>query len=76
MDLLIQVRDAEVPFLMELLNKFDFVNVKQVENKPVLEGLGRSLKQMQAMKAGKLPKPSIKELFGDEWFTDNLHSWV
>lgn len=37
--------------------------MKQADNSPVLEGLERSLKQMQAMREGKLPKPSISELF-------------
>lgn len=63
MDLLIQVQDKEAPFLIELLKKFDFVKVKQADNSPILEGLERSLKQMQAMREGKLPKPSISELF-------------
>jgi hypothetical protein len=67
MDLLIQVRDEEAPFLIELLQKFDFVKVKQQkEHSPVLENLERSLKQMQDMRAGKLPKPAISELFENE----------
>lgn len=64
MDLLIQVQDAEAPFLMELLKKFDFVKVKQqAEYFPALESLERSLKQMQDMRDGKLPKPAIEDLF-------------
>ncbi len=67
MELLIQVQDNEAPFLIELLKKFDFVKVKQqAENTPILEGLERSLKQMQDMRAGKLPKPAITDLFKDE----------
>lgn len=67
MDLLIQVQDTEAPFLMELLKRFDFVKVKQqAEHSPVLESLERSLKQMQDMRAGKLPKPAIAELFANE----------
>ncbi|MBO0939613.1 hypothetical protein J2I47_23890 [Fibrella sp. HMF5335] len=63
MDLHIQVRDADAPFLMELLGKFDFVNIKETTASPVLEGLERSLDQMKAMREGKLPKPSVAELF-------------
>lgn len=67
MELLVQVRDTEAPFLMELLKKFDFVKVKQqVEQSPVLESLECSLKQMQEIRAGKLPKPAISELFANE----------
>lgn len=67
MDLLVQVRDTEAPFLIELLKKFDFVKVKQqTEHSPVLESLERSIKQMQDMRAGKLPKPVITELFDNE----------
>jgi plasmid maintenance system antidote protein VapI len=67
MDLLIQVRDTEAQFLMELLKKFDFVKVKQQsEQSPVLENLERSLHQMQDMRGGKLPKPDITELFENE----------
>jgi hypothetical protein len=70
MDLLIQVRDTEALFLVELLKKFDFVKVKQADTQevgsPILEGLERSLKQMQSMRDGNLPKPSIAELFADE----------
>jgi hypothetical protein len=67
MDLLVQVRDTEAPFLMELLKKFDFVKVKQqTEHSPVLESLERSIKQMQDMRAGKLPKPAIADLFTNE----------
>lgn len=82
MDLLIQVRDTEAPFLLELLEKFDFVKVKQkTEHSPVLESLDRSLKQMQDMRAGKLPKPAIAELFDrnaetNEWIIDNIYPRV
>jgi hypothetical protein len=67
MDLLVQVRDTEAQFLMELLKKFDFVKVKQqTDQSPVLESLERSIEQMQDMRAGKLPKPAITELFNNE----------
>ena len=66
MELLLQVQDTEAPFLIELLKKFDFVKVKQADSLPVLEGLERSLKQMQDMRAGKLPKSAISELFEHE----------
>ena len=66
MDLLIQVQDTEASFLVELLKKFDFVKVKTMDNSPVLEGLECSIKQMNAMRNGKLPKPSIAELFENE----------
>jgi hypothetical protein len=67
MDLLIQIPDKEAPFIMELLKKFDFVKVKQqAEQPPALESLERSLKQMQDMRAGKLPKPAIAELFEND----------
>jgi len=67
MDLLVQVRDTEAQFLMELLKKFDFVKVKQqTEQSPILESLERSIEQMQDMRAGKLPKPAITELFNNE----------
>lgn len=67
MDILIQVQDTEAPFLIELLKKFDFVKVKQqTEHSPVLESLERSIKQMQDMRAGKLPKPAVTELFDNE----------
>ena len=67
MDLLVQVRDTEAQFLMELLKKFDFVKVKQqTDQSPVLESLERSIEQMQDMRAGKLPKPAVTELFDNE----------
>ena len=66
MDLLIQVPEKEAPFFMELLKKFDFVKVKKADNSPVLDSLERSFNQMQDMRAGKLPKPPIAELFANE----------
>lgn len=66
MDLIIQLPDKEAPFFMELLKKFDFVKVKQADNSPILDSLERSLHQMQAMREGKLPKPTIAELFENE----------
>ncbi len=66
MDLLIQVQDNEAPFLIELLKKFDFVKVKKADSSPILDGIERSLKQMQDMRDGKLPKPTIADLFKDE----------
>jgi hypothetical protein len=70
MDLLIQVKDTEAPFLIELLRRFDFVKIKQTEvpteDSAILKGLEVSLQQMKAMRAGKLPKPTINDLFGDE----------
>jgi hypothetical protein len=66
MELLIQVQDTEVSFIVELLKKFDFVKVKQPENVVFSESLERSINQMQAMRAGKIPKPTLAELFEDE----------
>lgn len=66
MDLLIKVKDTEAAFLVELLKKFDFVQVKQTDSLPVLESLERSLGQMQEMRTGKLPKPAVAELFSHE----------
>lgn len=63
MDLLIKVRDNEAPFVLELLNKFDFVEVKEANEVSLLENLESSLEQMQAMREGKLPKPTFEELF-------------
>jgi hypothetical protein len=65
MDLLIQVPDNEAPFFMELLKKFDFVKVKQADNSPVLDSLERSLNEMQAMRASKMP-PAIADLFEND----------
>ncbi len=66
MELLIQVPDKEAPFLIELLKKFDFVKVKQADNSPVLDSLERSIKEMQAIREGKLSKPVIAELFEND----------
>lgn len=63
MDLLIKVRDNEAPFVLELLKKFDFVEVKAANDSTLLENLELSLNQMQAMREGQLPKPAFEELF-------------
>lgn len=42
------------------------MKVKQKQNTQVLEGLERSLKQMQSMRQGKLRKSSILELFDNK----------
>ncbi len=63
MDLLIRVQDSEAPFLLELLNKFDFVKIEENESASLLESLETSVRQMQDIRAGKAPKPSIEELF-------------
>lgn len=64
MELLIQVQDNDAPFLMELLQKFDFVTIKMPSNS-VLDSLELSLHQMHEMKEGKLAKPNVSELFVD-----------
>jgi hypothetical protein len=66
MDLLIEVKDSEASFLIELLQRFDFVKVKNANQISELEGLKRSLHEMQEMRSGKRPKPSISELFTDD----------
>ncbi len=66
MDLLISIREKESSFVLELLQKFDFVKVKQLESSYTLESLELSLKQMKLMKEGKLRKPAISELFEAE----------
>jgi len=63
MDLLIKVRDNEAPFVLELLKKFDFVEVKAANDSTLLENLELSLNQMLAMREGQLPKPAFEELF-------------
>lgn len=63
MDILIQVQDSEASFLMELLKKFEFVKIKENKSSPMLDSLERSIVEMKDMRAGKLPKPSIDELF-------------
>ena len=67
MDLLIQVPDKEAPFFIELLKKFDFVKVKQADTSlDFKNSLERSINEMQAIRSGKLSKPSIAELFENE----------
>ena len=66
MELVIQVQDAEVSFIVELLKKFDFVKVKLSENIAFSDSLERSLNQMQAMRTGQIPKPTLAELFENE----------
>ncbi len=63
MDLLISIREKESLFVLELLQKFDFVKVKQLDSLHTLESLELSLKQMKLMREGKLRKPAISELF-------------
>jgi hypothetical protein len=57
MDLHVRVKDSEAAFLKELLAKFDFVKVKEIEDTEVLESLDSSIKQMKDMKRGKVKKP-------------------
>lgn len=49
--------------MLELLKKFDFVEVKAANDSTLLENLELSLNQMQAMREGQLPKPAFEELF-------------
>jgi hypothetical protein len=63
MDLIIEIPDKEAPFFLELLQKFDFVKVKQSNDKEILKNLETSMKQMKEMRVGKLRKPAISELF-------------
>ncbi|MEA5140600.1 hypothetical protein [Arcicella rigui] len=57
MDLHVRVKDSEAAFLKELLAKFDFVSVKEIQDTEVLESLDSSIKQMKDMKKGKVTKP-------------------
>ena len=63
MDLLISIPEKESLFVLELLQKFDFVKVNQLNSSYTLENLELSLKQMKLMRKGKLRKPAIEELF-------------
>ncbi len=65
-DIVVTVPDKEYPFFMELVRKFDFVTVKDTDEKPptkkqFLNGLREAVQEVNDIKAGKKKGQPLKD---------------
>ena len=67
MKLLIDVQDEKVPFVMELLSNFEFVESQELTSykAEVLEDLKVAVEEMKLIKEGKLKGIPAKELLDE-----------
>ncbi len=65
MKVLLDIKDAKAPFVMELLNNFSFVKAKTLtpHKAKVLEDVKEAAEEMKLIKAGKLKARNATDLF-------------
>ena len=61
------VRDAQVPFFMDLINKFDFVKIedKKDSKKKILQKFKKAVNDLKLIQQGELNKTLAREFLND-----------
>lgn len=67
MKVLLDIKDAKAPFVMELLQNLPFVKAKTLTpyKAKVLEDLKEAVEEMKLIKAGKLKARNAEDLFNE-----------
>ncbi len=67
MKLILEIKDAKVPFVIELLKNFSFIKTKAITpyKANVLENLSEAVKELNLVKEGKLKTRNAEELFDE-----------
>lgn len=67
MKVLLDIKDAKAPFVMELLQSFSFVKAKPLTpyKAKVLEDVREAVKQMNLIKEGKLQARNAEDLIDE-----------
>ncbi|MEO6915610.1 MAG: hypothetical protein ABI151_08120 [Chitinophagaceae bacterium] len=67
MKVLLDIKDAKAPFIMELLQNFSFVKAKTLtpHKAKVLEDVKEAVEEMKLIKAGKLEARNAEDLFNE-----------
>ena len=65
MKVLLDIKDAKAPFVMELLQSLSFVKAKQLSpyKAKILEDVREAVEEMKLIKAGKLKARNAEDLF-------------
>jgi len=67
MKVILDIKDAKAPFVMELLQSFSFVKAKPLSpyKAKVLEDVKEAVEEMKLIKAGKLRARNAEDLFNE-----------
>lgn len=67
MKVLLDIKDAKAPFIMELLQNFSFVKAKTLTpyKAKVLEDVKEAVEEMKLINAGKLEARNAEDLFDE-----------
>ena len=67
MKVLLDIKDAKAPYLMEILNGLSFVKTKQLTpyKAKVLEDVREAVEEMILIKAGKMKGRNAEDLFNE-----------
>ena len=67
MKVLLDIKDAKAPYLMEVLKGLSFVKTKQLTpyKAKVLEDVKEAVEEMKLIKAGKLKGRNAEDLFNE-----------
>ena len=67
MNLLIEVKDSKVAFIMELLKNFSFVKTKTIspEKELLMEDIREAVKEVKLHKQGKIKLKTAEELLNE-----------
>ncbi len=67
MKLILDVKDAKVPFVMELLKNFSFIKAKPISpyKAEVLENLNEAVTELNLVSEGKLKARKAEDLFNE-----------
>lgn len=63
--LIIQVQDSKVPFFMELIKNFDFVEVDSHTDGELKENIRQGLKELQLIEQGKMRATTLKDFLNE-----------
>ena len=67
MKVLLDIKDAKAPFVMELLQSLSFVKAKELSpyRAKVFEDINEAVEEMKLIKAGKLKARNAEDLFDE-----------
>ncbi len=67
MKLILEIKDAKVPFVLELLKNFPFIKTKPLTayKANILENLNEAVKELNLVNEGKLKTRNAEELFDE-----------
>lgn len=67
MKLLLEIKDNQAPFILDLLSRFSYVKIKTIspEKNRVISNLEKGIEEVNQAKEGKIKLKSVRDLLND-----------